>query len=50
MSGSKHGGPVSLSRYLRGDDNSESDEEDVEDAIDVDLAALTGEVKRDDDE
>ena len=50
MSGSKHGGPDSLFRRLRGDDNSESDEEDVEDAMDADLAALRGEAESDDDE
>ena len=50
MSGSKHGGPDSLSRCLRGDDDSESDEEDVEDIMDADLAALRGEAERDDDE
>ena len=50
MSGSKHGGLDSLSRRLRGDDNSESEEEDVEDAMDADLAALRGEAERDDDE
>ena len=47
---SKHGGPDSLSRHLRGDDDSESDKEDIEDAMDVDVAALRGEAERDDDE
>ena len=50
MSGSKHGGPDSLFRRLKGDDNSESDKQDVEDAMDVDLAALRGEAERDNDE
>ena len=50
MSGSKHGGPDSLARCLRGDDDSESNKEDVEDAIDADLAALRGEAERDNDE
>ena len=49
MSGSKHGGPHLLSKHLRGDDDSESDEEDVEDTIDTDLAALRGKADRDDD-
>ena len=50
MSGSKHGGPHSLSRRLRGDDNSESDKKDVGDAMDVDLAVLRGEPERDNDQ
>ena len=50
MSGSKHGGPDLLSRCLRGDDDSESDKEDVEDAMDTHLAALRGGAERDNDE
>ena len=50
VSGLKHGGPDSLSRRLRRDDNSKSDEEDVEDAMDMDLAVLRGEAERDSDE
>ena len=50
MLGSKHEGPDSLSRRLRGNDDSESDEEDVEDTMDADLAVLRGEAERDDDE
>src|SRR5258706_7306500 len=43
----KHRGPDSLTRCLREDDNSERNEEDVEDAIYADLAALRGEAERD---
>ena len=42
VSGSKHGGPDLLSRCLRGGDDSEGDEEDVEDAMDANLAAFRG--------
>ena len=46
MSGSKHVGPNLLSRRLREDDDSKSDEEDVEDTMDADSAALRGEAGR----
>src|SRR5258705_3766701 len=44
VSGTKHGGPDSLSRRPTGDNDSESGEDDdVEDAMDADLSALKGE-------
>ena len=39
-----------LSRYLRGDGYSKSNEENIEDAMDADLAVLRGEAVRDDDQ
>ena len=43
VSGTKHRGPDSLSRRLRADEDLQSEGEDVEDAMDTDLAALNSE-------